>query len=242
MNQRSITIELGLYSCTWYIVFLSRSPFLSVFPSLPTTYLSQGIATVVVVVASLVPVRGPVVILLHFVYIICCYFVPSPCAHYACIFIYLPLTFFVSFHFILCATFYYHFPFAFRCICLTPRKILWKFFFFLFFILFRFGWSWGTRKVDSHSRGSDNYFCIQTTRKTYQPVALPTVPLSLSLPREVLPHRLQAFENRFLIFSVLSLVFGSFFFLFSTLRYFFFMLSLSSCPAALLCLVAFISI
>lgn len=124
---------------------------------------------------------------------------------------------FVSFYFVCYVLL--SFPF---CILLhlphaaaAARKILWKFFFFSFIIiLFHFGRSWGPRKVDSHSRGSDNYFCIQTTRKTYQPVALPTVPLSLSLALERRCPISFGFENRFLIFSVLSLVFGSFFFVF----------------------------
>lgn len=110
--------------------------------------------------------------------------------------------------------------FASRCCSGTKNsmEILFFVFFFSFFISVRFGWSWGPRKVDSHSRGSDNYFCIQTTRITYQQVALPTVPplspsvsLSLFVPSRGAAPSALAFENRFLIFSVLSLVFGSFF-------------------------------
>lgn len=74
--------------------------------------------------------------------------------------------------------------FASRCCSGTKNSMEILFFsFFFFFISFRFGCSWGPQKVDSHSRGSDNYFCIQTTRITYQQVALPTVPPSLSLER-----------------------------------------------------------
>lgn len=122
---------------------------------------------------------------------------------------------FVSFYFVCYVLL--SFPF---CILLhlphaaaAARKILWKFFFFSFFILFRFGRSWGPRKVDSHSRGSDNYFCIQTTRKTYQPVALSTVPLSLSLsrPREALPHQLWLLRTGF-SFSQFSVWFSVLFF------------------------------
>lgn len=120
---------------------------------------------------------------------------------------------FVSFYFVCYVLL--SFPF---CILLhlphaaaAARKILWKFFFFLFFF-FYFVSFWlflGPRKVDSHSRGSDNYFCIQTTRITYQQVALPAIPLSL--PREVLPHQLWLLRTGF-SFSQFSVWFSVLFF------------------------------
>lgn len=205
---------------------------------------------------------GPVVILLHFVYIICCCFVPSPCAHYACIFIYLPLTFFVSFHFILCATFYYHFPFAFCCICLTLLQRHEKFygnsffrFLFLFFYFVSF-WlvlgppkSWFTfarqRQLFLHTNNSYN---ISASRPAHCPPSLSLrlsvsfrplercCPISFGFWKPVSHFLSSQFGFRFFFFVRLFLVVSG-----STL-FFFFMLSLSSCPAAWLCLVAFISI